>query len=79
MILYFVTCLQCAFQTTLTLQEIIHFTDWVPGHAHLVMLGVFAFWIIGITTWLWPRHRRPRLVRPAPQRLAVLAVGDRRS
>ncbi len=55
MILYFVTCLQCAFQTTLTVQEIIHFTDWVPGHAHLVMLGVFSFWILGIMTWLWPR------------------------
>ena len=36
MVLYFITCLQCAFQTTLTLQAIIHFTDWVPGHAHLV-------------------------------------------
>ncbi len=55
MVMYFITCLQCSFQVTLTLQEIIHFTDWVPGHAHLVMLGVFAFWIIGITTWLWPR------------------------
>lgn len=55
MILYFTTCLQCAFQTTLTLQEIIHFTDWVPGHAHLVMLGVFAFWLMGIITWMWPR------------------------
>jgi cytochrome c oxidase cbb3-type subunit 1 len=55
MVLYFVTCLQCAFQTTLSVQKIIHFTDWVPGHAHLVMLGVFAFWILGIMTWLWPR------------------------
>jgi cytochrome c oxidase cbb3-type subunit 1 len=55
MVFYFTTCLQCAFQTTLTLQEIIHFTDWVPGHAHLVMLGVFAFWLMGIITWLWPR------------------------
>ena len=55
MILYFITCLQCAVHTTLTVQEIIHFTDWVPGHAHLVMLGVFTFWLIGITTWLWPR------------------------
>lgn len=55
MVLYFITCLQCAVQTTLTVQEIIHFTDWVPGHAHLVMLGVFTFWIIGIVTWLWPR------------------------
>ncbi len=55
MICYFITCLQCMFHTTLTMQEIIHFTDWVPGHAHLVMLGVFAFWIMGMTTWLWPR------------------------
>ena len=55
MILYFITCLQCAVHTTLTVQEIIHFTDWVPGHAHLVMLGVFSFWLIGICTWLWPR------------------------
>lgn len=55
MVCYFLTCLQCAFQTTLTMQEIIHFTDWVPGHAHLVMLGVFAFWLLGMITWLWPR------------------------
>jgi cytochrome c oxidase cbb3-type subunit 1 len=55
MVCYFITCLQCMFHTTLTMQEIIHFTDWVPGHAHLVMLGVFSFWIFGMTTWLWPR------------------------
>ncbi len=55
MVCYFITCLQCMFHTTLAMQEIIHFTDWVPGHAHLVMLGVFAFWILGMTTWLWPR------------------------
>lgn len=55
MILYFVTCLQCAIHTTLSVQKVIHFTDWVPGHAHLVMFGVFSFWIIGIVTWLWPR------------------------
>ena len=55
MVFYCITCLQCFFHTTLSVQEIIHFTDWVPGHAHLVMLGVFAFWCIGIMTWLWPR------------------------
>lgn len=52
---YFVTCLQCAFQTTLTFQALIHFTDWVVAHAHLVMLGVFAFWIFGAMTYLFPR------------------------
>ncbi|QDU62988.1 hypothetical protein Pan216_38620 [Planctomycetes bacterium Pan216] len=55
MVLYFVTCFQCAFQTTLTFQKIIHFSDWVVGHAHLVMLGVFGFWVIGVMVYLFPR------------------------
>lgn len=52
---YFITCLQCAFQVTLTFQTIIHFTDWVVGHAHLVMFGVFSFWIYGMLMHLWPK------------------------
>ncbi len=55
MVFYFTTCLQCAFQVTLTFQKIIHFTDWVVGHAHLVMFGVFGFWILGMMTYLFPR------------------------
>lgn len=55
MVLYFVTCLQCAFQVTLTFQKLIHFTDWVVGHAHLVMLGVFGFWVMGTMVYLFPR------------------------
>lgn len=55
MIMYGLTCLQCAFQVTLTFQKVIHFTDWVVGHAHMVMFGVFGFWIFGFFTELWPR------------------------
>ncbi len=55
MIAYGITCLQCAFHTTLTIQRLIHFTDWVPGHAHMVMFGVFGFWIIGMVIYLWPK------------------------
>lgn len=55
MVFYFTTCLQCAFQVTLTFQKLIHFTDWVVGHAHLVMFGVFGFWILGTMTYLFPR------------------------
>jgi cytochrome c oxidase cbb3-type subunit 1 len=55
MILYFTTCLQCAFQVTLTMQQIIHFSDWVVAHAHLVMFGVFGFWLLGVVTELWPK------------------------
>ncbi|MFQ5749008.1 MAG: cbb3-type cytochrome c oxidase subunit I, partial [Planctomycetota bacterium] len=33
MVFYFITCLQCSWHTTVNAQKIIHFTDWVPGHA----------------------------------------------
>ena len=52
---YFLTCLQCSLQVTLTFQKLIHFTDWVVGHAHLVMFGVFSMWIFGVMTYLLPR------------------------
>ncbi len=55
MVFYFLTCLQCAFQTTLTFQAVIHFTDWVVGHAHMVMFGVFVFWQFGMMVYLFPR------------------------
>ena len=55
MIFYFITCFQCALQVTLTFQKLIHFTDWVVGHAHLVMFGVFSMWIFGTMTYLFPR------------------------
>lgn len=58
MVCYFVTCFQCALQATLTFQELIHFTDWVVGHAHLVMFGVFGFWLLGLMTYLFPRLLR---------------------
>lgn len=58
MVLYFVTCAQCAMQVTLTFQKVIHFTDWVVGHAHLVMFGVFSVWFFGMMTYLFPRLLR---------------------
>lgn len=55
MVYYFLTCLQCSLQVTLTFQALIHFTDWVVGHAHLVMFGVFSLWLLGVMTYLIPR------------------------
>ncbi|MCG8584244.1 MAG: cbb3-type cytochrome c oxidase subunit I, partial [Pirellulales bacterium] len=55
MVFYFITCFQCALQVTLTFQKLIHFTDWVVGHAHMVMFGVFSMWLFGIMTYLFPR------------------------
>jgi cytochrome c oxidase cbb3-type subunit 1 len=55
MVFYVVTCIQCAVHVQFWAQEFVHFTDWVVGHAHLIMFGTFGFWLIGITTDLWPR------------------------
>ncbi len=58
MVFYFLTCLQCSMQVTLTFQKVIHFSDWVVGHAHLVMFGVFGLWFFGMMTYLFPRLLR---------------------
>jgi cytochrome c oxidase cbb3-type subunit 1 len=57
-IMYFITCFQCAFQVTWMFQKVIHFTDWVVGHAHMIMFGTFTFWLFGTIDWLWPRITR---------------------
>lgn len=54
-VMYFITCLQCSFQVTWMFQKVIHFTDWVVGHAHTIMFGTFTFWMFGVIDWLWPR------------------------
>jgi cytochrome c oxidase cbb3-type subunit 1 len=58
---YLLTCIQCAIQVTMTAQEIIHFTDWVPGHAHLVLYGTFSFWVFAWVYYLWPRLWKTKL------------------
>lgn len=52
---YLITCIQCAVHTTLSVQEIIHFTDWVVGHAHLVLFGTFSFWAFAFIYFLLPK------------------------
>ena len=64
-------------QVTLTFQKLIHFTDWVVGHAHLVMFGVFSMWFFGMMTYLFPRLLNAILVQPTLVRVALLAVGRR--
>ena len=52
---YLITCIQCAVHTTLSVQEIIHFTDWVVGHAHLVLFGTFSFWAFAFIYFILPK------------------------
>ncbi|MCH7926044.1 MAG: cbb3-type cytochrome c oxidase subunit I [Planctomycetes bacterium] len=52
---YFAASVQSVVQVTLPLRNITHFSDWVVGHSHLVMFGVFGFWILGTMVHLIPR------------------------
>ncbi len=59
-IFYLITCIQCAIHVTLAVQKIIHFTDWVVGHSHFVLFGVFGFWAFAWVYYLVPRMlKRP--------------------
>ena len=52
---YIVTCTQGPFHSLLTVQKVVHFTDWIVAHAHLALFGVFSWWLYAFIYWVWPR------------------------
>jgi cbb3-type cytochrome c oxidase subunit I len=52
---YLVTCLQGPFQATRSINWYLHFTQWVPGHAHAALLGAFTFFNFGAIYYIFPR------------------------
>jgi cytochrome c oxidase cbb3-type subunit 1 len=54
---YMFTCIQGPFQATRFINWYLHFSQWVVGHAHLALLGTFAFF-----TWASMYYIVPRLV-----------------
>lgn len=52
---YLVTCLQGPFQATRGINWYLHFTQWVPGHAHAALLGAFTFFNFGAVYYILPR------------------------
>ncbi len=52
---YMATCTQGPFHAFLTVQKVIHFTDWVVAHAHLALFGAFSYWVIGALLFIWPK------------------------
>ena len=52
---YMTTCTQGPFHAFLTVQKVVHFTDWVVAHAHLALFGAFTYWNIGVILYIWPK------------------------
>ncbi len=53
---YFLTCLQGPLSNALRpVSKIVHFTNWVVGHAHLALLGAFTYFSIAAIYYAWPK------------------------
>ncbi|MBI2059534.1 MAG: cbb3-type cytochrome c oxidase subunit I [Nitrospirae bacterium] len=52
---YIMTCTQGPFHALLSVQKVVHFTDWIVAHAHLALFGVFSWWIFAFIYFVWPR------------------------
>ncbi|MGI8588107.1 MAG: cbb3-type cytochrome c oxidase subunit I [Chloroflexia bacterium] len=63
-IFYFITCVQGPFQSVQGFNRLIHFTQWIPGHAHLALLGTFSFWAMGAIYYIIPVVMRRRIHNP---------------
>jgi cytochrome c oxidase cbb3-type subunit 1 len=63
-IFYFVTCVQGPLQAIQGFNRLIHFTNWIVGHAHLALLGTFSFIMMGAIYYIVPVTLRRRIYSP---------------
>jgi cytochrome c oxidase cbb3-type subunit I len=59
-VFYLLTCFQGPMHSLRAVNAIVSKTDWIPGHAHMAVLGAFSFFAIAGTYYVLPRMlRRP--------------------
>lgn len=54
-VFYLLTCFQGPMHSLRTVNAIVSKTDWIPGHAHMAVLGAFSFFAIAGTYHMIPR------------------------
>jgi cbb3-type cytochrome oxidase subunit 1 len=54
-VFYLVVSVQGALQAQMSVNQAVHFSDWVIGHSHLAMLGFATFAAIGGIVHAWQR------------------------
>jgi cbb3-type cytochrome oxidase subunit 1/cbb3-type cytochrome oxidase cytochrome c subunit len=75
-IFYLVVSVQGASQAQMSLNQAVHFTDWVVAHSHLAMLGFATFAAIGGIIHAWQRIPWVRYnARALDWAYGLLAVG----
>jgi len=54
-VFYLLTCFQGPMHSLRTVNAIVSKTDWIPGHAHMALLGCFSFFAVAGTLYAAPR------------------------
>jgi cytochrome c oxidase cbb3-type subunit 1 len=54
-VFYLLTCFQGPMHSLRTVNAIVSKTDWIPGHAHMAVLGTFSFFAIAGVYYAVPR------------------------
>jgi len=60
-VFYLLTCFQGPMHSLRTVNAIVSKTDWIPGHAHMAVLGAFSFFAIAGTLHVVPRVFKTKL------------------
>ena len=60
-VFYLLTCFQGPMHSLRAVNAIVSKTDWIPGHAHMAVLGAFSFFAIAGTYYILPRVFRTEL------------------
>jgi cytochrome c oxidase cbb3-type subunit 1 len=60
-VFYLLTCFQGPMQSLRSVNAIVSKTDWIPGHAHMALLGGFSFFAIAGTYYVAPRLWKTKL------------------
>ncbi len=60
-VFYLLTCFQGPMHSLRSVNAIVSKTDWIPGHAHMAVLGAFSFFAVAGTYFVVPRILRRSL------------------
>jgi len=60
-VFYLLTCFQGPMHSLRSVNAIVSKTDWIPGHAHMAVLGAFSFFAIAGTYYTIPRAFQTKL------------------
>jgi cytochrome c oxidase cbb3-type subunit 1 len=60
-VFYLLTCFQGPMHALRSVNAIVSKTDWIPGHAHMAVLGAFSFFAIAGSLYTIPRIFKTKL------------------